>query len=461
MPLFDRLLGSVGLARKAGPPRGPVELVNRGGESVRISGPYTAASGSLAYDWGYAPDYVRAAHYGYQRNSDVYACVSLISSAAKQVKWWDGSGMPKTSPAILAKLIARSAGAEAFRSDLKTWRGGTKAAMPSPAASLKVFSNSGGATFLENWISYMLLNGNAFNEVARDEGNRPEACFLHRPDRVYANPPGEAVPAGSRPGTVVKWQVTLTGGITNKLEPFTQTERGALVHSRLFNPLSDIYGMPPLLAALLQIAAKNEGNMLLGKLFARGYSPAWVSIPPGSNWNETKNAALREKINASKQLGEELFLEGPEWHSMADGGGGNLWDAVLGQHNLTKRDIAAVYHVDPILIGDTESRTYATYKESRNALYMEAVLPLLAVFIEDWNTTIGRELNSPLDIDRDSFDAISSARAEAADRVSKLFSGGIIDQTEARADLEYDPARPGQVFYAPASQVELGVQGEE
>jgi hypothetical protein len=84
------------------------------------------------------------------------------------------------------------------------------------------------------------------------------------------------------------------------------------------------------------------------------------------------------------------------------------------------------------------------------------------LFRDDWNRVIGKHLNSPLDFDKDSLDAITAAREEATDRVVKLFQTGLIDRTESRSDLHYDPI-PGDegVFYAPANFVPMAEPGEE
>ena len=92
---------------------------------------------------------------------------------------------------------------------------------------------------------------------------------------------------------------------------------------------------------------------------------------------------------------------------------------------------------------------------------MEAVGPLLEQFRQDWNRTIGMELNSPLEVDKNAFDALVTTRAEAADRVVKLWSSGLITQDEARESLAYGPAPDGagNLFYAPANFLPL--QGSE
>ena len=89
---------------------------------------------------------------------------------------------------------------------------------------------------------------------------------------------------------------------------------------------------------------------------------------------------------------------------------------------------------------------------------MEAVIPLLIEFRDAWNRTIGMELKSPLDFDRDSFDAIAAAREEAADRVHKLWTSGVITQNEARGDLEYERVTGGDAFYAPANFVPMSTE---
>ena len=161
---------------------------------------------------------------------------------------------------------------------------------------------------------------------------------------------------------------------------------------------------------------------------------------------------MKERLKLSRQAGEALFLENAKWHEM---GFKPVESGVSEQQTLSKRDIASIFHVPPQLIGDTASATYNNYKEARLSLYMEAVLPWLHVFVRDWNETIGRDLNSRLAVDRDSFEGIAAARNEATERVHKLWTAGLITQNEARRDLEYDPAEGGDVFYAPANFLPL------
>jgi HK97 family phage portal protein len=468
MPVLDRVLNRFGLARMNGHGRkqnAPIINDERGNRpSVQIIGGFTGTGGS----WGTwnTYDYVPQVTAGYIRNPDVYACVSLIASAGKQVKWWDGAGNSKalTPAELLAKAIGRDPDehmAPSVRDDAKQRRHYLKAVL-NPLPSIALLRKAGGAAFIESWLSYILLAGNDYIEIERTAPSAPpNSIYLLRPDRVQAwlweiQRRGIESVFAVENELVEYWKVTAYG------QARTVPPRD-MVHSKLFNPLSDIYGMPPLQAAMLRVQTLNEGAERMKLMMQRGFAPGWIEAAKDSIWDDVQIAQLKERVRASKGAGEELFLENATWHQM---GFSPADSEVSNQQILSKRDIAAVFHVPPELIGDTASKTYSNFQEARRALYTEAVIPLLTQFRDDWNQTIGKELGSPLDFDKDTFDAISAARAEATDRVNKLWSSGVITHNEARADLEYDSVEKatggdGNVFYAPANFMPLSVPPDE
>lgn len=432
--------------RKDDPPSPPI--INDGAgnlPSVRVFGTW-GSYGMPGAIWT-PRDYASQAYSGYQRNSDVYACVSLIEHAAKQVKWWDGSGATKSLQA--SEVLAKSIGRKAEDYGTSVFDGAAKLTALKPQASIALLIASGGAAFIGQWISYILLSGNDYIEVER-KGNRIAKLYLDNPAAVTAEVNRSAIHADE---AVDYWRVSNGYGQQRHLKPYRDREnRGDIIHSKLFHPVSPVYGMAPLEAAMLRVDMQNEGQALMKRVLQRGFVPGWIESKPDVEWTDEQLAQLRQNIQRSKMAGEELFLENAAWHPM---GFDPQNSGLAEQQMLTKRDIASVFHVDPALVGDTSARTYATYRESRRGLYMEAVIPLLSQFRDDWNRTIGTELDSPLDFDRDSFDAIAAAREEAADRVHKLWTSGLITQNEGRRDLEYDPVRSGDAFYAPASFVPL------
>jgi len=401
---MDRVLSRFGFGRKADPPAPPIINDGAGNRpSVRVRYVSTLPG---AY-WS-ERSYEQLATQGYRYNADVYACVSLIAQAGKQVRW-------DTAP-------------------------GSKS-----IASVELLERSGGASLIEAWLSYLLLSGNDYLELERI-GSGISQVYLLQPDRVTAKPDLTAVRTNEQ-SLVQMWRVTNARGMPYPVPP------DDMVHSKLFNPLDPIYGMAPLEAAMIRVDSENEGAALMKRMLQRGYSPGWIEAKENSIWEDTQVAQLKERIRDSKAKGEELFLENAAWHQMGFDPGNS---GVSEQHVLTKRDIAAVFHVPSQLIGDTNSQTYSNFKEARLALYMEAVIPLLEQFVDDWNEVIGRDLKSPLAFDKDRFDAIAAARAEASDRVTKLWTSGLITQNEGRAELNYDEVPGGDVFYAPASFLPLG-----
>lgn len=407
--MIAKTLARLGFARKSEPiindGRG-----NRPTVTVRYGGGYTPGT---SWGWNTTGEMVRA---GYGENSDVYACVSLVAQAAKQIKW---------------ETDSRS------------------------LESLRLLYGAGGPTLIESWISSVMLTGNSFLEVGRSGRGRP----IDPPNSVYLLSPATIRydAADNPPRQTEKDLVRMWGSVNGKGMP-RAIEPADMIHSKLFNPFDPVFGMAPLQAAMLRVQAENEGAALMSQILGRGHSPGWIEAAKDSIWEESQITALKERIKHSKQRGEELFLENAVWHQM---GFPPAESGVAEGHVLSKRDIASVFHVDPALIGDTTGRTYATYRESRQALYMEAVIPLLSEFIHDWNEAIGLPFGSPLALDKNELDAIADTRGAISDRVIKLFGVGLVTQNEAREELRYERVAGGDVFYAPANVMPLDGRGED
>lgn len=388
----------------------------------------------------------------YARNSDVFACISLIATAAKQVKWWAGdeSTSPKRSLRELAALVKSREWMSEFGDRDEKLR---KAVDPSASLKLLASAQPGGASLIEWWTSYILLSGNSYIEQDRNAAGLPVQLWLIRPDRIAA----EEDRTG-RHAAVARWRISSPSGSQRLVSP------GEVTHSKLFSPVDDIYGMSPIQAAMLQVDAQSEGMALQKRLMQRGHVVGWLEAQephPDSGvvvkWDDESRARLKEQVDRAKEGRETLFLEYVKWHEA----GFRPDESGVDEHRiLSKRDVASVFHVPAELIGDSTTKNYANAKDARRGLYSEATIPLLTQFRDDWNRTIGTMLGSPLEFDKDAFDSIVAAREANTDRVIKAWQAGLIDHDEARAELEYDPAKSGQVFYAPATYVPLGSDTE-
>src|SRR5262245_48421412 len=292
MPVVQNLLSRFGLSRKADEP-----IINDGRgnlPSIRVF-PGGGMPGAVWTPWAY----LEQAREGYQRNTDVYACISLIATAGKQVKWWDGGGNSKsiTPPELLAKQVIPAAA-------LADPKIGAEAKAANPVPSITLLAKAGGASFIENWLSYVLLSGNGYIEIERLRG-APWAVFLDRPDRVR-------LPPGAKPvrGVPAEWRVY------NAYGTWTDKPAADIVQSKLFNPLDDVFGMAPLTAAMLMVDTQNEGATLVKRMLQRGYAPGWIEAAKDSLWEEPQVAQLKERLKASKLAAEEIFLENATWHQM-------------------------------------------------------------------------------------------------------------------------------------------------
>src|SRR4029078_1988952 len=246
MPVMEKVLSRFGLARK----NGEVPIINDGRgnlPSVRI----VQGFGLGTAQWT-TRDYGQMAEQGYTQNSDVYACVSLIAGTAKAVRW-DESGK----------------GAE----------------------SAKLYADSGGSELMEQWISYLLLSGNDYLEIDRFGGETDTSgpirrVYLLGRDRVRANVAKSA--SKTDEATLVEsWAVTAY----NQRRAAVPVQN--IVHSKLFNPTDDIYGMAPLAAAMLRVDAENEGLALMKRVLQRGFSPGWIQAREDSEWADTQVNQLR------------------------------------------------------------------------------------------------------------------------------------------------------------------------
>ena len=201
-------------------------------------------------------DYGSMVGASYAVNSDVYACVSLIAQTAKQVRW-------DTSPGSTSR------------------------------ASVALLDKAGGPTFIENWVSYILLSGNAWSEIGRNASGTPVSLYLIQPDKVTpitnVTTPN---PEETRRPKVLVWRVRDVKGM-----PFPVAVEDML-HSKTFNPFSELIGMPPLQAAMLLVDAQNEGATLMKRMLQAGFSPGWIEAAENSRLGRYAGGAIERAAEA-------------------------------------------------------------------------------------------------------------------------------------------------------------------
>jgi HK97 family phage portal protein len=234
-------------------------------------------------------------------------------------------------------------------------------------------------TFMEAATSYLLLSGNCYITVVRDENKTPKELHLLRPDRVKIIPGTNAIPLG------YEYSV----GNYNQIFNVDQESGFAdVLHIKLFNPLDDWYGMSPIEVAKSSIAQHNAIAQQNTAYLHNGGRPSGA-LMYRSHLDQKKRNDLRVDLKnlyeGGRNAGKILILEGDfEWKEM--GLSPKDLDFVAGK-DLAAKEVATAFGVPPILIGSMSTATFSNYKEARYNFWEETIIPILNIFageIANW-----------------------------------------------------------------------------
>ncbi|MCC6918084.1 MAG: phage portal protein [Alphaproteobacteria bacterium] len=283
-------------------------------------------------------DYAGLAREGFMRNPVAHRAVRMIAEATAAMPWLVYEGADDLAAHPLLDLLER----------------------PNPAQA--------GAAFMEALYGYLLISGNAYVQLI-DSGAEARELHLLRPDRVTV-----ATDAGG-------WPVALDHRENERRQRIPLGEGGAL-HLKLFHPLDEHYGFPPLEAALMALDIHNAAGRWNQALLDNSARPsgALVYAPKeGGNLTDEQyerlKAELEDGYSGAARAGRPLLLEGGlDWKAM----GLTPKDMdFMEARNGAARDIALAFGVPPMLLGIPGDNTYANYQEANRAFYRLTVLPMV------------------------------------------------------------------------------------
>jgi HK97 family phage portal protein len=359
-------------------------------------------------------DYATLVREGYEKCMAVYACVTMISRAAAGIEFKaqrDGEDLDEHP---ILDLMAR------------------------PNV------NEGKRPWVQKRFSQLLLAGNSYIQAVRPVASMPPAAlYLPMPQRMKVLP-------GTNGALVGGYQYEVNG-IKTPMAP------ELVLHSKLFHPTDDFYGLSPLSVAARGVDVSNMASEWNMRLLQNDMRPPGVLSTDGGLSKEQRarlKSEFEENYTGYDNAGRPLVLEGGlKWQQISMSPKDLDW---LQASKFNKREICAVFNIAPELIGDSEAKTYSNFQEARRALYTEAVLPLMVELIDELNRWLCPMFgdNIALDIDREKIEALQEDRGQ---KFVYINGSRFMKIDEKRAALGLDPVGGpmGEMILVSAGDVPL------
>lgn len=236
-----------------------------------------------------------------------------------------------------------------------------------------VSATSAGQGLLETLAAQLLLHGNGYVQILRDEMGDPVELFALRPERVSVVPDAAGWPIAF---TYRVGEKTIT---VDALDEFGQPN---LIHIKGYHPADDHYGAGCLDAADEAVALHNAASQWNRALLENAARPSGAlvydpgeagAVLTGEQFDRLK-AELSAAFAGQANAGRPMLLEGGlKWQAMA------MTPADMDFATLkaaAARDIALAFGVPPMLLGLPGDATYANYREANRALWRLTLLPL-------------------------------------------------------------------------------------
>lgn len=232
--------------------------------------------------------------------------------------------------------------------------------------------------FREMMQAHLLLRGNAYAHIERDEDGRVLALWPLHPDRMEP-------PVLSQAGTLLYTYRPVNGGPV----ALTQSE---VLHLRGLSP-DGIMGYSPI--TLHRETLGNAEAMLQygASFFGNQSQPGGYLAKKDGQINEDVAKRLRESWEAGGRGKENwhrvrVLEEGLEWHQIALS---NEDSQYLDSRKFSRSEIAGIFRVPPHKIGDLERATFSNIEEQA----IEYVTDTLQSWLVRWEQQVNKDLLSP------------------------------------------------------------------
>ena len=216
-----------------------------------------------------------------------------------------------------------------------------------------------------------------------------------------------------------------------------------ILHLKLYNPLDDHYGLPPLAAAQVALDTHNAAGFWNKALLDNAARPSGALVYSGADGAHLTDAQfdrlkgeLEENFSGALNAGRPLLLEGGlDWKAMSLSP--KDMDFIEAKA-AAAREIALAFGVPPLLLGLPGDNTRTNYAEANLAFWRGTVIPTLARIQKSFAAWLAPRYGGDLviDYDVDRIDALSADRAAEWKRVG---DATFLTDDEKRTALGYGP----------------------
>ena len=343
--------------------------------------------------------YAALSREGFMKNPVAHRCVRLVSEAAAAVPWLVYEGERERPEHPAAALLRQPNG------------------------------RMGGPDFFEALYGHLLLSGNAYVEPLM-VGAALRELHLLRPDRISV--------VEGRDGWPEAYDYR-AGGAVRRFA--AEAEGMALLHLKLFHPLDDHLGFPPLAAAQVALDLSNAAATWNKALLDNSARPSGALVyqpKEGGNLSPDQYERLRQELDdgysGPMRAGRPLLLEGGlDWKAM--GLSPKDMDFVEAR-NGAARDIALAFGVPPMLLGIPGDNTFANYQEANRAFYRLTVLPMLTRTAASLSAWLGGAYGEGLRLEPD-LDKVAGLSAERGELWARVGAAEFLTDEEKREAVGY------------------------
>jgi len=374
-------------------------------------------------------NYENFAKEGYAKNVITFRCINLIANSCASVEW---------------DLYQKSAGRRGQKTEIETHPLLSLIDRPNPLQSK--------TSFFQSLISYFVMTGNGYTHAVGPAKNAP-------PLELWPLEPQFTKVIPSKNGYVQGYQFDSPSGQIIIPVDFISM-KSPVLHLKTFNPLSPLYGMSPIEAAMLSIDQQNAASTWNLGLLKNSATPSGVLTVEATDLNpygalsteqfDRLKEQVEQRYSGPQNAKRPMILEGGlKWSQMSI-------DPVdmefIKGKELTTREIANAFGVPPMLLNIAGDNTYANYSEARLAFYEDTVLPILdfvKTSLNFWLTPVyGERLE--LAYDKDEIPALAEKREK---KFSSVKDANFLTQNEKRVATGYEEKEGWDVFVMGSGEI--------